>query len=62
MTASGICGGGRSKSGWIRYASGATYRTKHFYMSMSSGYVDGGYPIVHADNATRFTKNEEIPR
>lgn len=32
-------------SGWIPFVSGATYRMKHFYISTTSGYADGGYLI-----------------
>lgn len=43
-------------SGWIPFVSGGTYRIKNFYMSTSSGYVDGGYLILYGDNGTITTK------
>lgn len=39
-------------SGWIPYVSGATYRIKNFYMSKTSGYVNGCYLIIYSKNGT----------
>lgn len=41
-------------SGWIPFVSGATYRIKHFYISTTSGYADGGY-LVFCDKFGNVT-------
>lgn len=43
-------------SGWIPFVSGATYRIRNFYMSTTSGYVDGGYLVLYADDGTISAK------